>query len=57
MTLLACIGHWYVSLIYAAPALLLGGGIAISTLREKRRKAARGTRPSRRERRAPTSTV
>ncbi len=56
MTLLACIGHWYVSLIYAAPALLLGGGIAISTLREKRRKAAGRPRPSRRERR-PMSAV
>lgn len=39
MTQLACIGHWYVSLIYAVPAFLLGGGLAISTLREKRRKA------------------
>ncbi len=56
MTLLACIGHWYVSLIYAAPALLLGGALGISTLREKRRKAAGRPRPSRRGRR-PTSAV
>jgi hypothetical protein len=37
MLVLAHFGHWYVSMIYAAPALLLGGGLAFSTLREKRR--------------------
>jgi hypothetical protein len=39
MLALAHFGHWYVSMIYAAPALLLGGGLAISTLRDRRRRA------------------
>jgi hypothetical protein len=39
----ACLGHWYVSMIYAAPALLLGGGVFYSTMRQKRRKQASGT--------------
>jgi hypothetical protein len=43
MTTFACIGHWYVSLVYAAPALLLGGGIGIATLRDRRRRAAAAT--------------
>jgi hypothetical protein len=44
MPVLAHFGHWYVSLVYAAPALLLGGGLAISAWRERRRRAraARG---------------
>jgi hypothetical protein len=50
MTVFACFGHWYVSLIYAAPAVLLAGGLGISTMREKRRRAA--GRPARRGRMA-----
>jgi hypothetical protein len=34
-------GHWLVSLVYAAPALLLAGALAISTMRQRRRAAAR----------------
>ncbi len=30
-------GHWLVSLVYAAPALLLAGALALSTLRQRRR--------------------
>lgn len=41
MTLFAHIGHWYVSIIYAAPALLLAGALAVSTIRQRRRDAAR----------------
>lgn len=41
MLVLAHAGHWYVSMIYAAPALLLGGGLAYSTLRERRRQASK----------------
>ena len=41
MLVLAHFGHWYVSLIYAAPALLLAGGLAFTTLRERRRHASR----------------
>jgi hypothetical protein len=44
MTVFAHIGHWYVSLIYAAPALLLAGALAISTVRQRRREAARRAR-------------
>jgi len=46
-TITACIGHWYVSFIYAAPAILLAGALGFSTMREKRRKAA-GLPPRRR---------
>jgi hypothetical protein len=41
MPVLAHFGHWYVSMIYAAPALLLAGGLGLSTLRERRRQAAK----------------
>lgn len=41
MTLYAHVGHWAVSLIYAAPALLLAGALAVSTIRQRRRDAAR----------------
>jgi hypothetical protein len=37
MPVLAHFGHWYVSMVYAAPALLLGGALGISALRERRR--------------------
>lgn len=49
MPVLAHFGHWYVSMIYAAPALLLAGGLGISTLRQRRRDATE--RPERRKRR------
>lgn len=41
MVELAHIGHWAVSLIYAAPALLLAGALIVSTMRQRRREAAR----------------
>jgi hypothetical protein len=41
MTVFAHIGHWYVSIIYAAPAILLAGALAVSTIRQRRRDAAR----------------
>lgn len=41
MPVLAHVGHWAVSLIYAAPALLLAGALAVSTIRQRRREAAR----------------
>ncbi|MDO8209194.1 hypothetical protein [Conexibacter sp. CPCC 206217] len=37
----AHLGHWYVSIVYAAPALLLAGALAVSTVRQRRRDAAR----------------
>jgi hypothetical protein len=37
VTALACIGHWYVSLIYAAPVVLIGGGLVLSNMIERRR--------------------
>ncbi len=40
-------GHWLVSLIYAAPAILLGGALAISSLRQRARDRARPPRRSR----------
>lgn len=50
MTLYAHVGHWAVSLIYAAPAILLAGALAVSTIRQRRREAARraagGERPT-----------
>jgi hypothetical protein len=50
MIVVAHVGHWAVSLIYAAPALLLAGALAVSTLRQRRRDAARraagGERPA-----------
>lgn len=49
MLVLAHFGHWYVSMIYAAPALLLGGALGLSALRERRRSrrdsADRGPAP------------
>lgn len=44
MLVLAHAGHWLVSLVYAAPALLLGGVLAFSALKDRRRRA-RGDRP------------
>lgn len=41
MTVFAHVGHWAVSLIYAAPALLLAGALVVSTIRQRRRDAAR----------------
>lgn len=41
MTVFAHAGHWTVSLIYAAPALLLAGALVLSTLKQRRRDAAR----------------
>jgi hypothetical protein len=41
MTVFAHLGHWYVSIVYAAPALLLAGALAVSTIRQRRRDAAR----------------
>jgi hypothetical protein len=34
-------GHWLVSMVYAAPALLLAGALAVSTIRQRRRDAER----------------
>jgi hypothetical protein len=48
MLVLAHFGHWYVSMIYAAPALLLAGGLVFSTVRERRRQASKAA--ARRER-------
>jgi hypothetical protein len=39
MLLYAHFGHWYVSMIYAAPALLLAGALWVSTLKQRRREA------------------
>lgn len=41
MPIYAHVGHWAVSLIYAAPALLLAGALIVSTMKQKRREAAR----------------
>jgi hypothetical protein len=44
MVVFAHFGHWAVSLIYAAPALLLAGALVVSTLRQRRRDAAKRER-------------
>ncbi|MBB4662510.1 hypothetical protein [Conexibacter arvalis] len=41
MTVYAHVGHWLVSMVYAAPALLLAGALIVSTIRQKRRDAER----------------
>lgn len=41
MFVFAHAGHWLVSMVYAAPALLLAGALAVSTIRQRRRDAAR----------------
>lgn len=41
MVVLAHLGHWIGSLIYAAPALLLAGALAVSTIRQRRAEEAR----------------
>lgn len=41
MTVFAHAGHWLVSMVYAAPALLLAGALVVSTIRQKRRDAER----------------
>lgn len=46
MPVFAHAGHWLVSLVYAAPALLLIAALGISTLRQRRREAAGGERPT-----------
>lgn len=45
MAVFAHVGHWAVSLIYAAPALLLAGALAVSTIKQRRRDAARRPQP------------
>jgi hypothetical protein len=44
MVVLAHAGHWLVSLVYAAPALLLAGALVISTMRQRRRDAEKRAR-------------
>jgi hypothetical protein len=34
---LAHFGHWYVQLIFAAPVLLLGGAMAVDSVRKRRK--------------------
>jgi hypothetical protein len=41
MTVFAHAGHWLVSMVYAAPALLLAGALVVSTIRQRRREAER----------------
>jgi hypothetical protein len=41
MTVFAHAGHWLVSMVYAAPALLLAGALVVSTIRQRRRDAER----------------
>lgn len=41
MTVFAHAGHWLVSMVYAAPALLLAGALIVSTIRQRRRDAER----------------
>ena len=41
MVVFAHAGHWLVSMVYAAPALLLAGALVVSTMRQRRRDAAR----------------
>jgi hypothetical protein len=38
--MVACIAHWYTSLMYAAPVGLIGGAVTWSSWREKRREGA-----------------
>lgn len=37
MIVLAHAGHWCVQLIYAAPVLLLGGWMAVDSIRKRRK--------------------
>lgn len=37
MIVLAHFGHWYVQLIFAAPVLLLGGAMAVDSIRKRRK--------------------
>ena len=39
-------GHWYVSMIYAAPAVLLAGALCISTIRQRHRDRSRRRPPA-----------
>jgi hypothetical protein len=39
---LAHFGHWYVSIIYAAPALVLGGVLGLAALRDRRARRGKG---------------
>jgi len=41
MVVFAHAGHWLVSMVYAAPALLLADALVVSTMRQRRRDAAR----------------
>ena len=45
MFVIAHAGHWFVGILEAAPVLVLGGWLALATLKERRRE--------RRERKAP----
>jgi hypothetical protein len=35
---LAHLGHWYVSLLYVAPVVAVGGMLAVQTRRDRRRE-------------------
>jgi hypothetical protein len=37
MTVLAHFGHWYISMLYLAPVLIVVGALSIQTRRERRR--------------------
>jgi hypothetical protein len=38
---IACIGHWYVGLLYLAPVALLVSGLKLSSWRERRGRRPR----------------
>jgi hypothetical protein len=40
---LACLGHWYISLLYLAPVLVVMGGLWIVSQLEKRREGREAT--------------
>ena len=38
--LVACIGHWYTSLLYAVPVVGVGAGLKLSSIRARREDEA-----------------
>lgn len=43
--MIACIGHWYTSMLYVAPVAIIGGIIGVQSMRDRRREAAEGDTP------------
>ncbi|HVW18574.1 MAG TPA: hypothetical protein VHB30_10035 [Solirubrobacteraceae bacterium] len=55
--MIACVAHWYTSMLYVAPVLVVGGYIAFMSRRDRRRRRAEEPDAPREERSASASVA